>query len=45
MVPLHPKVEASLSIQTLKPAVSLKLSQVELHRVLIVRGELQNVIN
>ena len=44
-IPLHPKVEASLSIQTLKLTVSLKLSQVELHRVLIVRGELQNVIN
>jgi hypothetical protein len=42
---LHPKVEASLGIQTLKLTVSLKLSQVELHWVFIVRRELQNVIN
>ena len=44
-IPLHPKVEASLGIQTLKLTVSLKLSQVELHWVFIVRRELQNVIN
>jgi hypothetical protein len=47
LVSLQSKVEASLSIYilTLNLAISLKLSQVELHRILIVRRELQNVIN
>jgi hypothetical protein len=47
LVSLQSKVEASLGIHilTLNLAISLKLSQVKLHRILIVRRELQNVIN